>query len=570
MFLQGQIEKKNRFKTLILENCLIFGQHPKFTNKKTVKYLLGTRKELEVFKIKELEHILLKIYPLIYTLFKSVRKSLKFEPQPFKWQPFKKRKPKKTLRPEKQTVPNFPLLFATTTDAYSNIIKSAAASCQMFTYHNNIRSLQNISSTPFQQEVTKKTNKIQSEFFSKRLFLKKNYTENNINEITQRANQAYKKPSLIVIPDVEKSRNLIKGIHHIGVPIIGLVNSHTTYSIDYPLFGNANSIHVVHFFCHLLAKLVLKATNNTQRLQVLPTFFNKTKDNIKISPKQRQKKYHFYGASCKYKTSKTYKRHKTLKNNYSKYDPANRRRPKPLFYSFLRFKRARFWARAVNLKFIEIQHKKIRVLLKLIQKLTEKQFLNVFSQFAWILRSTYFTFLNPQASLLKTQKTLITKKTNQLVNKLSIFFQVGRSKYNYTHSKLVAEQNWEQSQQRYDTINSSTYYWRNASFYRELPWFFLRDRFLKEKEITPFTKKNRRRFERWRRAAKKYRKYRAKKHLHKKGVVENIKTVYSLVDIKTQIKHKIKKMVIKARIKSGADQIKKWRLKRRLQLKHRV
>jgi len=85
----------------------------------------------------------------------------------------------------------------------------------------------------------------------------------------------------------------------------------------------------------------------------------------------------------------------------------------------------------VNLKLIEAKYKKIRVLLKLIQKLTENQFLNTFGQFAWILRSTYFTFFNLQTSLTKT-----AKKNNPLLNKLNIFFQVARSKYNYAHSRL--------------------------------------------------------------------------------------------------------------------------------------
>ena len=54
---QEQIEKKNRFKTLILENCLLFGQHPKFTNKGTdkAKYKPGQK---VMFRVVHLDSVL--------------------------------------------------------------------------------------------------------------------------------------------------------------------------------------------------------------------------------------------------------------------------------------------------------------------------------------------------------------------------------------------------------------------------------------------------------------------------------------------------------------------------------
>jgi hypothetical protein len=52
-------------------------------------------------------------------------------------------------------------------------------------------------------------------------------------------------------------------------------------------------------------------------------------------------------------------------------------------------------------------------------------------------------------------------------------------------------------------------------------------------------------------------KNKTKKPLQKKEVLENIKTVYSLVNIKTQLRQKIKRLIIKIRIKNSANQIKK-------------
>jgi hypothetical protein len=149
MQFQLKIEKKNRLKTLILENCLIFGQHPKFTNKKITKYLLGTRRELEVFRVQELEHILLKIYPFIQTLFKNVQKKLKFNRH--QWQ--KEKKLLKPMRTAKKTVTDFHLLFVTTSDLYRNITASAAAFCQIST-DSKEGPLQCISSSAFRGEAT--------------------------------------------------------------------------------------------------------------------------------------------------------------------------------------------------------------------------------------------------------------------------------------------------------------------------------------------------------------------------------------------------------------------------------
>jgi hypothetical protein len=59
----------NHLKTLVLENSLKLGSSPKYTNKKVTQYLFGTRNNVEFFKIIELRQLLLRLYPLLHTLF---------------------------------------------------------------------------------------------------------------------------------------------------------------------------------------------------------------------------------------------------------------------------------------------------------------------------------------------------------------------------------------------------------------------------------------------------------------------------------------------------------------------
>jgi len=133
-------KKKYLFQKLILDNCLTFGQHPRFTSKKINKYLLGTRGTLEIFKLYELRYLLLRIYPLLHTLFYNTRakgqlvfkKSKKQEPKalPLK-NKFAKKEPFFAFK-QKNLVPQ--VLFATTNPLFANIIYEAAKVCNM-PYH---------------------------------------------------------------------------------------------------------------------------------------------------------------------------------------------------------------------------------------------------------------------------------------------------------------------------------------------------------------------------------------------------------------------------------------------------
>lgn len=130
-----------------MDNCLTLGQNPKLTNKNFTKYIFGTRGSLEIFKFYELRHLLLKVYPLIQSLFYKTRRNHdsmdKFIPSK------KKEKKKKDLYLKKnpytahrikrdrfyvteihKIIPP-QILFASITPIFADIIESAAKTCQM-------------------------------------------------------------------------------------------------------------------------------------------------------------------------------------------------------------------------------------------------------------------------------------------------------------------------------------------------------------------------------------------------------------------------------------------------------
>jgi ribosomal protein S2 len=51
---------------------------------------------------------------------------------------------------------------------------------------------------------------------------------------------------------------ILSEIVKIGIPVMGLVNSHCTLEIDYPVFAQDQTISSVYFFCHFLATLIAK------------------------------------------------------------------------------------------------------------------------------------------------------------------------------------------------------------------------------------------------------------------------------------------------------------------------
>jgi hypothetical protein len=51
---------------------------------------------------------------------------------------------------------------------------------------------------------------------------------------------------------------IVKEAKKINLPIIGIVNSHCSLAIDYPIFAQDQSIQSIHFFCYFLATLIVK------------------------------------------------------------------------------------------------------------------------------------------------------------------------------------------------------------------------------------------------------------------------------------------------------------------------
>jgi ribosomal protein S2 len=63
---------------------------------------------------------------------------------------------------------------------------------------------------------------------------------------------------MVVIPDIHNNDMILRETNPLNIPVIGLVNSSCATQVTYPIFGNANSVEIVHFFCHFLAVLIAK------------------------------------------------------------------------------------------------------------------------------------------------------------------------------------------------------------------------------------------------------------------------------------------------------------------------
>lgn len=266
---------------LVMENCLPFGNEPKLTNKKVARYLLGTRPTMEVFKLYELRYLLLKVYPLIHSLFYNPRlnstahvkkvyntnyqnqvdtqRRLGTRLPKSEWKPrvqidYSLRYPKKNLPPQ--------VLFASITPDYADIINSAAQICKMPSHQERWLSGSITAAISYQTDsnvwnyLTDETQAEVHFHFTRNLGLNK---ENQ--ELTTEKSKYYGRsrwPSLIVVPDVSNNAMIVDEAKKIGLPIIGLVNSDCYFEIDYPIFAQNQTIHSVYFFCHFLAVLIAK------------------------------------------------------------------------------------------------------------------------------------------------------------------------------------------------------------------------------------------------------------------------------------------------------------------------
>ena len=267
---------KNLTQGLIAENCLTFGQHSRLTSKNINRYLLGTRGTVEIFKLYELRYLLLRIYPLIHTLFYNSRAKLQLAFQTVKTSENKavERKTKNALFVKPKFLKkepsfhvkhkNLPLqvLFATITPEYANIISQAAQICSM--PHHQKRwlngsitgALSYLFDSNFWSNPSNDTLQETSHFF------RQQWSQNKENWAKSKEKARYANrsrwPSLVIIPDISNNHMILREIKKVGLPVIGLVNSDCHLEIEYPIFAQDQSFSSVHFFCQFLAVLIAK------------------------------------------------------------------------------------------------------------------------------------------------------------------------------------------------------------------------------------------------------------------------------------------------------------------------
>jgi len=266
---------------LIMENCLTFGNHSKFTKRKVARYLLGTRSTVEIFKIYELRSLLLRVYPLIHNLFYNPRDHSPFyskklwnrnyAEQVEKQQKLGIRVPAHLWKPRLKiknvflfNQSNVPpqILFVSVTSAYQNILQSAARMCNM-PYHNKrwingsmTGALVSHNDKNGWNYLTEVTQKKTIRHFTKTFGQNKGNRNKTIEDSIYYGESRW--PSLIVIPDTSNNKMVISEAKQVGIPIIGLVNSSSDVEIDYPIFAQDQNLHAIHFFCHFLAALIAK------------------------------------------------------------------------------------------------------------------------------------------------------------------------------------------------------------------------------------------------------------------------------------------------------------------------
>jgi len=165
---------------------------------------------------------------------------------------------KKNIPPQKTVFSfkhkNLPpqILFATTTEMFSDIISQAANICNM--PHHTKRWVNGTITAAIWNIYTKDFWHYTSDSMHKDVFshFDKSWHQNKENsEKTKEKKKYYGRsrwPSLVVIPDISNNQMILSEIAKIGIPVMGLVNSHCTLEIDYPVFAQDQTISSVYFF----------------------------------------------------------------------------------------------------------------------------------------------------------------------------------------------------------------------------------------------------------------------------------------------------------------------------------
>lgn len=267
--------KKKVIQALITQHCLPIGRHSIYTRNNVAQYLLGSRNGVDLFRFSEIKHLLLKFTPLMETLFNSklviehafvghTKKILK-KPTPPKdpeklpaWRiKVKNFKMEKWIKKSHYEVPDnkepVKILFASINPEYSQILIEAATLCHMsaktnrwlcgyITANPSKYTDSNLSTTQYNYLRAFKRNK---EPVDKRH--EWHYQQKTTN-----------RPTLAIIPDIHNNSMILHETFIKDIPVIGLVHSDNTKKIAYPIFGNADSLQIVHFFSKFLAVLIAK------------------------------------------------------------------------------------------------------------------------------------------------------------------------------------------------------------------------------------------------------------------------------------------------------------------------
>jgi ribosomal protein S2 len=96
------------------------------------------------------------------------------------------------------------------------------------------------------------------------------------------------RPALTIIPDIINNDMILREVVIKNIPVIGLVNSNESTKISYPVFGNSDSIQVVHFFCNFLALLLAKSFIQQEYKQASHRLFHRTRAFFNVKKKKTE------------------------------------------------------------------------------------------------------------------------------------------------------------------------------------------------------------------------------------------------------------------------------------------
>jgi len=153
--------------------------------------------------------------------------------------------------------------------------------------------LEDLNHWKYLSEDVLQTNKTQNKIFYhfQKQFGKNKENKEQIKEKTKYYGQS-RWPSLVVIPDVAQNKMILKETQKVGLPVLGLVNSHCSFEIDYPIFAQDQSISNIYFFCHFLATLIAKEMVYLQHKRyTLQKIYKKRKKLKQIKKLPEKRKY---------------------------------------------------------------------------------------------------------------------------------------------------------------------------------------------------------------------------------------------------------------------------------------